>query len=337
MDVRRDQPARLLAQAEGSGAAIYSYSGWYDGAYARSAIARFLTLRNAGSRLVLGPWSHGGAFYFGPALGSRRSSFDHTRELLRFFDHHLKGISTSIANEAPVHYYTMGEEPWHTTSTWPPPRTQVQTWWFGSDGTLGRTKPNEASAHDTYNVDHAVGTGSQSRWNTLVGGGAVDYPDRAAEDGKLLMYTSAPLDEDLEVTGHSVVRLFVSSTAADGQFFVYLEEVDDQGRVRYVTEGGLRAINRKVTNTGAPYRMFGPYRTFLRRDAQPLVPGQVAELSFDLLPTSNLFRKGSRIRVAIAGADKDHFEPLPGAAPTIRVYRGGVRASRIDLSVMPRQ
>jgi len=326
-----------VPKLKASGAAIYSYSGWYDGGYPRSAIQRFLTVRNRGSRLVIGPWTHGGAFHVSPSLGSRRSSFDHTRELLRFFEYHLKGIRTSIAGEAPVHYYTMGEEKWHAATAWPLPQTQVQTWFVGSGATLGKTRPKDGKGDDPYKVDYSAGTGHQSRWNGLVGGGAVEYPDRAVEDAKLLTYTSAPLEQDLEVTGHPVARLFVSSTAADGHFFVYLEEVDEQGHVRYVTEGGLRAIHRKISNARAPYKTFGPYHTFLRRDARPLVPGQVAELSFDLLPTSNLFRKGRRIRVAIAGADKDHFDPPAGDPPAVRVHHGGVHASRIDLPVIPRK
>ncbi len=326
-------PKSYVRELGVSRAAIYSYSGWYDGGYPRAAINRFLTVRKPGSRLVLGPWSHGGLFYFA-ANGSLRSSFPHTLELLRFFDHHLKGIKTSIVNEPVVHYYTMGEERWHSASTWPLPQTQVERWFFGSGNKLGKTSTKE-KGNDDYKVDYSAGTGSQSRWNTLVGGPRVDYPDRAAEDGKLLTYTSAPLEQDLEVTGHPVVRLFISSTATDGQFFVYLEEVDEQGHVRYVTEGELRASARMISNARPPYKMFGPYHTFLRRDARPLVPGRIAELSFDLLPTSNLFRKGHRIRIAIAGADKDHFDPIAGDPPEVRLYHGGVYASRIDLPVIP--
>lgn len=330
-------PKTYSRELVASRAAIYSYSGWYDGGYQRAAINRFLTVPIPGRRLVLGPWNHGGRFYFSPANGRLNSSFPHTLELLRFFDYHLKGIKTSIINEPAVHYYTMGEEKWHATSTWPLPGTQVQTRFFGSGNTLGTTGPKERGSYDAYKVDYSAGTGNQSRWNTLFGGGPVEYPDRIAEDGKLLTYTSAPLEQDLEVTGHPIVHLFVSSTATDGQFFVYLEEVDEQGRVRYVTEGELRAIDRKISNARPPYKTFGPYHTFLRRDARPLVPGRVAELSFDLLPTSNLFPKGSRIRVTIAGADKDHFEPPAGDPPTVRIYRGNVYASRIDLPVIPRR
>ncbi|WP_415752552.1 CocE/NonD family hydrolase [Mycobacterium tuberculosis] len=66
----------------------------------------------------------------------------------------------------------------------------------------------------------------------------------------------------------------------------------------------------------------------------PLVPGEIARLTFDLLPTSYLFQPGHRIRIAIAGADASHFAILPGCAPTVRVYRSRMHASRIDLPVI---
>jgi len=331
-------PKSYIRNLAASRAAIYSYSGWYDGAYPLSAINRWLTIRNPGSRLVLGPWNHGGGFYFSPANGRLNSSFPHTRELLRFFDYHLKGIKTSIAGEQPVHYFTMGEERWHAADTWPLPQTRKQTWFFAGDNGLSAKKATAGNAFDAYVVDYTAGTGSSARWNTLFGGGPVDYPDRNAEDRKLLTkYTSAPLDSDMEVTGHPVVTLMVSSTAADGQFFVYLEEVDESGAVRYITEGELRAVHRSLSSARPPYKSPVPYRTFLRRDSKPLVPGQVTELTFDLLPTSYLFRKGRRIRVAFAGADKDHFDNAPGDPPTVKMHRGRLHRSRIVLPVIPRR
>ncbi|MGH9945413.1 MAG: CocE/NonD family hydrolase, partial [Pyrinomonadaceae bacterium] len=126
-------PKSYVREMVASRAAIYSYSGWYDGGYPLSAINRFLTIRTPGSRLVLGPWNHGGRFYFSPANGRLNSSFSHTLEHLRFFDYHLKGIKTSIAREPPVHYYTLGEERWHSASAWPLPQTRRQTWFFADD------------------------------------------------------------------------------------------------------------------------------------------------------------------------------------------------------------
>ena len=163
-----------------------------------------------------------------------------------------------------------------------------------------------------------------------------EYTDRQDADKELLVYTSAPLESDTEVTGHPVVTLDVSSTATDGQFFVYLEDVDERGRVLAITDGQLRAIHRKLSDKEPPYRDVSPYHSFERADAMPLVPGEIAELVFDLLPTSYLFRRGHSIRVAVAGADADHFAPLTGDPPTVQVYRGGAHPSHIDLPVIPR-
>lgn len=88
---------------------------------------------------------------------------------------------------------------------------------------------------------------------------------------------------------------------------MYLEEVDESGHVRYVTEGALRALDRKLGSDPPAHATIIPYRTYRRRDAMPLVPSEVAELTFDLLPTSFLFRAGRRIRVAIAGPTPTTF------------------------------
>jgi putative CocE/NonD family hydrolase len=191
-------------------------------------------------------------------------------------------------------------------------------------------------AADTYEADYGHGTGHSSRWNTLLTGGPVDYPDRAEQDERLLIYESAPLEADTEVTGHPLVTLHVASTADDGAFFVYLEDVDPSGRVVYVTEGQLRALHRKLSGGDPPYAQVIPHRTFSRADAAPLVPGKPAELTFDLLPTSYLFRAGHRIRVALACADKDHFALIPPTPPTITVYREARRASHVVLPVVLR-
>jgi len=104
--------------------------------------------------------------------------------------------------------------------------------------------------------------------------------------------------------------LFISSTAEDGAFFAYMEDVEPGGRVRLITEGCLRGLHRKLGDERPPYPMSGPYHTYKRRDAEPMVPGEVTELRFSLFPISVLFRQGHRIRLAIAGADRDTFEPV---------------------------
>jgi len=96
----------------------------------------------------------------------------------------------------------------------------------------------------------------------------------------------------------------------------------------------LRALHRKLSDEAPPYTMITPYHTFKRKDGLPLQSGKVAELVFDLYPTSYLFKKGHSIRIAFAGADKDHFALNPDEPPTIRFYRNCTYQSRIDLPVM---
>ena len=185
-------------------------------------------------------------------------------------------------------------------------------------------------------MDFEATTGNQNRWYTQMGGGDVIYPDRAESDRRLLTYTSAPLERDVEVTGNPVITLRLTSTASDGAFFVYLEDVGPDGRVTYVTEGMLRGIHRLVTT--APYRTMYPYHSYRERDAAAMVPGALTELRFGLFPVSVLFKRGHRIRIAIAGADKDTFGRIPAeGAVTWRVSRTGGAPSYIDLPVIERR
>ncbi|MBI2058703.1 MAG: CocE/NonD family hydrolase [Nitrospirae bacterium] len=326
-------PHNYRQDIESSGAAIYGYTGWFDGAYTHSAIKRFLNVHTPGSRMIIGPWGHGGGWQFNPYTGSRKTSFSHNAELLRFFDRYLKDTPTGIDDEPPVHYFTLVEEKWKATDRWPPPSTP-HVLYFRENHALVEEPPAEADAHDEYRVDPTHGTGPASRFRVqTLPDAPVAYPDRKEQDRKLLVYQSAPLGEDVEVTGHPIVTLYVDSTKPDGSFFVYLEDVDPEGNVAYVTEGELRAIHRKLSSGKPPYATVVPYRTFKRADAMPLAPGEVAELKFDILPTSYIFQKGHSIRLALAGADLSHFGPLPGSPPTLRVHRSTRFPSYIELPV----
>lgn len=332
LDFSDISPSGKIEELRRAGIPIYNYSGWFDGAYQHSAIKRFLTVNNPGSKLVIGPWSHGGGYNSGPTV-QLPAAFDHVRELLRFFDFHVKGKPTGINAEPPIHYYTMVEERWKSADTWPPPAKSV-TYFFAAEHRLDTNAPTVSSGFDAYTPDYSAGTGLNARWDTLLGGIPVTYPDRAEQAQKLLTYTTAPLSEDTEVTGHPLVSLYIQSSAADGQFYVYLEDVDPNGAVRYVTEGQLRALCRKISDATPPYAHVGPYRSYLRKDAEPLTPGETEELHFDLLPTSYLFRKGHSIRIAVAGADKDHFHPPYFPPAEVKYLRTAGHASRVVLPVV---
>jgi putative CocE/NonD family hydrolase len=232
-----------------------------------------------------------------------------------------------------VHYYTTGEEAWKSTSAWPPPGVRVRPLYLAPGRGLSWERP-DAEGGDDYVVDPLAGTGERSRWLGLLNPFIrADYPDRRARGARLLVYTSPPLQGHLEVTGHPVVVLRVTSSAPDATLFAYLEEVEADGSVHYVTEGQLRALHRgglvEAERPGA-----APRRAFRREDAAPLSPGEVAEVVFDLLPVSHRFRRGHAVRLAIAGADCDHFAPPPDPAARLRVHWGGARGARLDLPVV---
>jgi len=332
----RFSPHSFARQIAASGAAVYGYSGWLDGAYQLAAIKRYWALGGASTRLIVGPWDHGGRRQISPDASSPAVAFDQAAELLRFFDHHLRGRANGIEAEAPVHYFTMGEERWKSAARWPPPS---RTWSLYPDegGKLSSTPP-QAAETDRYAADFTAGTGIATRWRALLGGiGAPPYPDRIRRDAQLLVYTSPPLEEAVEVTGHPVVRLLVSASTSDAAVFVYLEDVDESGRVSYVTEGQLRALHRKRVATSPRNATLPiPLRRFTRADGRPLTPDEPATLVFDLLPTSYRFARGHAVRIAISAADIDHFARIPREGPsTLRIHRGGTNASRVDLPRVP--
>jgi putative CocE/NonD family hydrolase len=129
-----------------------------------------------------------------------------------------------------AHDYSLVEDRWKSADDWPPPSTPTP-WYPGEGGRLSRAPPSENRASDPYDVDFAAATGDDSRWDSVFTAGPVFYPGRAARDERLLTYTSAPLGADLEITGHPVVRLHVASSADDGAFFAYLEDVAPDGTV----------------------------------------------------------------------------------------------------------
>lgn len=324
---------------EQSDVVLYHWGSWMDHGTAQAVIARFLTLSNP-QQAVIGAWVHGGfqhaSPYRAPGTASEPDEPQQWRQTLNFVDRYLRpdGEATS---EKLLYYYVLGAEEWRSTSVWPVDGATSEQWYFGAANTLSPSTPTTTDSRDTYAVDFTATSGSQTRWHTPQDGVPVVYPDRSNEDTKLLTYTSDPLTEDTEITGHPVVTLYATSTHTDGAFYVYLEDVDPSGRVTYVTEGQLRALHRKVSAETPPYELPVPYHTFKQSDGAPMVPGEVTEITFGLHPTSVLIRAGHRIRVAIAGHDAGLFERYPAEGdPVVTVERNSVYASGIELPVVRR-
>ncbi|MEZ5002729.1 MAG: CocE/NonD family hydrolase [Chitinophagales bacterium] len=328
-------PSNYITEINNSRAAVYLYSGWLDGNYQRAAIRKFLNYDNPQNKLLIGPWEHSGQYNCSPN-NPGKSGFDHVGEFLKFFDYHLKGVENGLYDEPKVHYFTMAEDQWKSSETWPV-KTQTQSFYFAENNALSTELPSSNDAlFDQYQVDTTAGTGDDSRWKSVIGmlkTGAV-YPDREVQAEKLLVYDSEPLDGNLEVTGHPTITLYINSTATDGNFHVYLEDIDSEGNIYLITEGLLRGIHRKVSTERPPYKIVTPYHSYLSKDAMPLIPGTVSELIFDLLPTSYQIKKGHKIRVSLAGADKDHFANVIDEEPVWEVYRNATYPSKIELPIV---
>ncbi|MDH3746328.1 MAG: CocE/NonD family hydrolase, partial [Acidobacteriota bacterium] len=314
-------------------------------------------------RLTIGPWTHTVGF----------STEFHLAEMLRWFDYYLKDIDNGIADEAPIHYYVMlgnntvpessgqfmsrdeqdAENPdhWIAASNWPP-RVADSTYYLSAgrsgtvesvnDGKLLTRKPKKKKGSDDHRVDFTSRMGSFSRWMDGYGEERADRPgttffdERTAEDQKALTYTSPPLASDLVILGYPVVHLWVTSTAKDGDFFVYLEEVDAEGRAHYVTEGVLRASFRALEKP--TWKNFAlPFHRCFKKDRAKKLPKTPVELVFDLMGTAILIDEGHRIRITVAGADHENFALYPKpkkGRPTITLHRNREHRSSIELPVV---
>lgn len=310
--------------------AVYSISGWYDGAgYSNSAITRFLTLPHHQHRLLIGPWDHGARTNVSPWREQPGAQFPVLAEVLRFFDHHLRGMDTGLQHEKPVHFFTLHDEKWQAADTWPPVPQQTGLH-PAADGQL-LTHASTAGS-DSYQVDFSVSTGTQTRLERLGAVGVEDYyADWSERQAQYLHYTTAALAAPAELSGHATASLLLASSQSDAAIYVYLSEVLADGSCRYVTEGNLRALHREGLSDSADYVASWPVNRYDRSTAKLLVPGEPARLLFALLPVSWTFAAGSRIRVSIGGSDQGHGPQVPhGRPPRLDVLRGP-EASVFDL------
>ncbi|HSW40290.1 MAG TPA: CocE/NonD family hydrolase, partial [Acidobacteriota bacterium] len=185
--------------------------------------------------------------------------------------------------------------------------------YYLGEGSLSTTEPEAAGHKDE---------------TTVVYGAAA--PATAANKG--LVYETAPLSADVEVTGHPTINLWVSSTATDGDFIAAIQDIGPDGSVTsYNVHGQLRASLRKLQE--APYDNLGlPWHGFHEADVTPLTPGKPVELEFELLPISMVFKAGHRIRLLITFADM--ATPRLDPAPRVTVYRDSSHKSYLTLPVI---
>lgn len=313
-------------------AAVLSYSGWFDGAYANAATKRHRSLEGASPdhRLLLGPWVHGGTLDMDPDTSAHPSAFDHSAELLRFFDKHL-APEIDAADTARVRYYAMGEGAWRSAETWPPEGTRSLSLHLAAGRRL-RERKDDTGDSDIHEVDLGSRSGRRSRWRTLISPFVHADGEGRSRSG-LLVYDGEVLDRDLEVAGNPILVLRLKSSASDCAVLAYLEDVDAGGHARLVTEGELRTIHATRLVEEPVARAVA---TFRRADALRLEPHQPATHVIELLPLAMVFRRGHRIRLSLAGADVDHFTTPPHDAGTRMIWHVERAGSRLLLPTRSR-
>ena len=253
-------------------------------------------------------------------------------DVKRFFDCKLKDVCVTLPmDEPPVHFFLSGADQWQSASDWPPQGISLRTLHLNN----GLTPTDQAGdgAVD-WTVDWSASSGPVSRWNLVLHlmKQAVTYPDRGIQSKKCLVFTGEPLPDGLSIVGTAHLELSLQPLQTDAAqrlptdavVFAYLEEVDPiTSRVRYITEGNIRAAH-PVTSTGDTRPgAFDPIRrSFYSTDMQPLDSSAASTVHVVLEPVAYQIRAGNKLRLSLAGADVDNFylENIPNLAGAWRVH-----------------
>jgi putative CocE/NonD family hydrolase len=227
------------------------------------------------------------------------------------------GNETGLTTEAPVSYFKFHEEAWGEGDTWPPKPTTLCLY-PNNDGGLGVEPAAGSVSHQTH---PETGTGSETRYERIAGLNSRNYYfDWQGRTDEMLSFDSADFTKDTPLAGHAQLDLCASFDAPDAGLFVYLTEVEADGTERYMTEAVLRALFRDEQTAPDNIRINWPFRSFSRESGKPLPIGQVERMRIPFLPTAWTISKGSKLRLSIAGIDKDHFKKVPhGKMPRITV------------------
>src|SRR4051812_2469452 len=279
-------------------------TGWYDDLSAETQ-TNFIGMRakskteNARKwqHLLIGPWGHGvprisdSGFVFGDVDFGRDVKIDFQAMSMQWFDYHLKGVANGLDREAPVKIFVMGANKWRDEQEWPLARAKATKYYLHSnglantrfgDGVLSTEAPaNEPPDHFRYDPRNPV--------PTYGGHGCCDYSFAAMgpldqrvnqQRADVLVYSTPSLTEDTEVSGIVEAQLAFSTDVTDTDFFVTLSDVYPDGKAIDITEGQLRTRFRESTEKPSL-----------------LTPNKEYSATIKLWGTSNLFKKGHRIRI----------------------------------------
>ena len=209
-------------------------------------------------------------------------------EALAWFDHWLKGRDTGILDGPPIRYFLPGADEWRTADAWPPAGSVHRELALRADGAL------------------ADDEGASGRRKFMVLGAGLNRAKPSRIDPpSTLTWTSAPLDQALDMVGDIELRLVASATAIDTAWIVTLLDVAPDGQSEPVTAGWLRASLREVdeaaSRPGAP--------VLPCRNAQAVPIGEDVEYRIPLVPNARRFGAGHRLRLVLTGDDQDPSTP----------------------------
>ena len=289
---------------------MLTVAAWYD-IFQGGSLRNYIGVKiNGGSdaarhgqRLLVTVGGHAGSgrkigdVDFGPS-----ADFQEDDVILSWYDHLFKNAANEFAVPQPVRIFVMGANQWRDEGEWPLSRTRQERYFLHSggkansvsgDGVLSSAAPHAESAdryiYDPVNPAPTIG-GPLCCDSPHLGPGPRDQrPVEARND--VLVYSTPMLSEDLEITGPVTLELFASSTAVDTDFTAKLVDVWPDGFAQNLTEGIIRAR----------YRESQEKPTFLN-------PGQTYKFIVDLWSTSNLFRKGHRLRLEISSSNFPRFD-----------------------------
>ena len=310
--------------------------GWYD-IFCQGTLDNFTALQSAGrpASLIIGPWAHAnnsgylGDVNFGLAssaefLGFRGSLTDiQSGWFQQWLAPDIAPNETDSAPTAlpPVLLFVMGTNQWREEQEWPLSRAVPTELFLRADGQLTGEPPAVAEGSDTYRYDPndpVITAGGATFMSNEFRPGPLDQglietrPD-------VLLYTTEPMPEDMEVTGRVRAVLHVATDAPSTDWVVRVCDVDPAGISRNIVDGVVRSVARQDEFT-----------------AQEV----------DLWSTSHVFRAGHRIRVQVTSSNFPRWarnlntgEPVEDGTRTRtaqqQIAHDATRPSRIILPVIP--
>jgi len=311
--------------------------GWHD-IFLRGSIENFIGMRKSSpareaQRLLIGPWAHAATSpegKIGDVTFGKQAVLDMNGTVLKWAGFALKDQRNEYATGAPVRLFIMGENVWRDEQEFPLARTKYTSYYLRK-GVLDTARPGSEEAEVyTYNPADPVPTigGRLCCSGQIPPGPADERPNESRPD--VLVFSTAPLARDVEVTGWVEVKLFAATSAADTDFTAMLTDVDPSGYSRFLTDGIVRARYRKSRTT-----------------AEAVEPNRVYEYTIDLWATGNLFKAGHRIRLAISSSNFPRFQRNlntgEGVMGTTRmvtakqtIYHDAQHPSALVLPVIPR-